>query len=157
MLTGRRVAFDVGRARIGVAISDFHSILASPAAKIDRGADLDGAVAKAAAVIAENEAVCVYVGYAVNLKNQSTESTHDSVAFAKLLADSVDVEVRLIDERMTTTSAAAALRSAGVSTRDQKSVIDSAAATIILEQALRIEKTTSALAGTIAKEIEVEE
>ena len=55
--------------------------------------------------------------------------------------------MRLIDERFTTTSASNSLRAAGHTAKDQKSIIDSAAAAIILEQALAVEKSTEAAPG----------
>lgn len=156
MRSGRRIAFDVGKARIGVAISDFHAILASPAPHIVRSADLAASVATAKNLISENDCVEAYVGLPLNLQNQATASTDDAIAFAKLLSDVVSINIRLIDERFTTASAASSLRAAGHTARDQKSIIDSAAAAIILEQALSLEKSTEAAPGKTIEEQEDE-
>ena len=152
MRSGRRIAFDVGKARIGVAISDFHAILATPAAHITRSANLAESVMAAKLLIEEHECVEVYVGLPVNLQNKATASTEDAVAFAKLLAEDSSLEIRLIDERFTTTSAANSLRAAGHTAKDQKSIIDSAAAAIILEQALALEKATDSAPGKTIQE-----
>lgn len=147
MRSGRRIAFDVGKARIGVAMSDFHAILATPVAHIPRTSDLVDSVNEAIALIAEHDCIEAYVGLPVNLQNRATASTDDAIAFARVLADRSSIEVRLIDERFTTTSAASSLRAAGHTAKDQKSIIDSAAAAIILEQALALEKTLEAAPG----------
>ena len=58
-----------------------------------------------------------------------------------------DLEVRLVDERMTTISASRQLHEAGRSARAQRQVIDQAAAVAILNQALDAERLTGARAG----------
>ena len=154
MRSGRRIAFDVGKARIGVAVSDYHAILASPADHIARTADLQAAVDAAATLIENESCIEAYVGLPVNLKNVATQSTEDSLAFAKALAEQVKIEVRLIDERFTTSTAASSLRMAGHSAKQQKSLIDSAAAAIILEQAMSEEKSKSVTPGLSIEEVE---
>jgi putative Holliday junction resolvase len=147
MRNGRRIAFDVGKARVGVALSDFHAILATPIAHLNRTADLAAIIAEASKLVTENEAIEIYVGLPLNLKNESTLSTEDAVAFAQALALQAEVSVRLIDERLTTTSAASALRSAGHAAKSQKGLIDSAAAAVILEQAISQEKLSNTAPG----------
>lgn len=147
MRSGRRIAFDVGKARVGVALSDFHAILATPIDHLTRSADLAALIAEASKVVTENEAIEIYVGLPLNLKNESTLSTEDAVAFARALALQVEAPVRLIDERLSTTSAASALRSAGHAAKSQKGLIDSAAAAVILEQAISQEKLSNMAPG----------
>lgn len=147
MRSGRRIAFDVGKARVGVALSDFHAILATPIAHLNRTADLAAVIAAASKIVAENDAIEIYVGLPLNLKNESTLSTEDAVDFARALALQAEVSVRLIDERLTTTSAASALRSAGHAAKLQKGLIDSAAAAVILEQAISQEKISNTAPG----------
>jgi putative Holliday junction resolvase len=147
MRSGRRIAFDVGKARVGVALSDFHAILATPMGHLTRTADLAAVIAEAKKIVTDNEAIEIYVGLPLNLKNESTLSTEDAVDFARALALQTDVAVRLIDERLTTTSAASALRSAGHAAKSQKGLIDSAAAAVILEQAISQEKLSNTAPG----------
>ena len=157
MRSGRRIAFDVGKARIGVAMSDFHAILASPAPHLVRSGSLQDCVVEARNLIDENHCIEAYIGLPVNLQNKATASTDDAIAFAQLLNEQVSIDVRLIDERFTTTSAASSLRAAGHTAKEQKSMIDSAAAAIILEQALSIEKATELAPGKTIEEHEGEE
>lgn len=153
MLVGRRFAFDVGKARIGVAASDAHAILCSPQPHIKRDGDIESSCTAALLLLHSEGAVCAYVGLPVNLQNKNTESTRDAIAFARLLQSRTEIPVRLLDERLSTTSAAASLRDAGHSARQQKGIIDSAAAAIILEQALTIEKQLEGFAGKLVNEM----
>jgi len=59
------------------------------------------------------------------------------------------VPVRLVDERMTTAQAARGLQAAGRNSRDGRSVIDQAAAVIIVQHALDTERATGTPPGTL--------
>ena len=60
--------------------------------------------------------------------------------FATRLAELTSADVRLIDERFSTTSASRALTGAGKSAKKQRPVIDQAAAVVILESALDVDR-----------------
>ena len=136
MRRGRRLAFDVGAARTGVAVCDPDCIFASPIGAID-------SIEAAQELIAEYNPIELYVGYPLNLRGESTASTTRAVEFAKQIAEASGLEVRLIDERLTTTTASSLLRAGGKNSRAAKPVIDAASATLILEQALALEKAGS--------------
>ena len=53
----------------------------------------------------------------------------------------LDVPVRLVDERLTTVTASRRLREGGRKAKQQRSVIDAAAAAAILEQAVALERS----------------
>jgi putative holliday junction resolvase len=59
------------------------------------------------------------------------------------------VEVRLVDERLTTVSASRQLRESGRRAKDQRSVIDAAAAVTILEHALAAERAQGVPPGEL--------
>jgi putative Holliday junction resolvase len=65
------------------------------------------------------------------------------------LAAAVQVPVRLVDERLTTVGAAERLRAAGKRTREQRGSIDAAAATLILEHALALERAKGSPPGEL--------
>lgn len=138
MLRGRRIAFDYGDVRIGVAISDPDSILASPLITLSSGDPK--LFAQIADLIAEHEPVGIYVGKPVNLSGQSSTSAQKASTFAKKLASEFKLPVTMIDERLSTVSATNAMRQSGVNAKDARSKIDMAAAVAILEQALAMEK-----------------
>jgi putative Holliday junction resolvase len=142
MRLGKRLALDVGKVRIGVAVCDSECILSTPLEAIKRSSDLSKTIAAISCLVDDLQVLEVYVGEPVSLGGQATESTQDARTVATELARNVSVPVRMVDERFTTVSAAAKLRSAGLSTREAKSHIDSASAVEILEMALRLERSS---------------
>ncbi|MCU1446573.1 Holliday junction resolvase RuvX [Cryobacterium sp.] len=155
MRTGVRVGIDVGTVRIGVARSDFHGMLATPVETVPRvkGAPA-GDLARVAHIVTELDAVEVIVGLPLALSGRHTASTEDAVGFADALAGTVPVPVRLVDERLSTVSAQAALRTSGRSTRTQRPVVDQVAATIILQHALDTERASGRPAGALVAQTE---
>jgi putative Holliday junction resolvase len=151
--SGRRAAIDVGKARIGIAASDLHGILASGLATISRSDDLAQAVQLVADSLSEVDPIEIYVGLPLNLRGEFTESTNDALHFAAELAKLVTSPIRFIDERMTTNTAANALKLSGRDSKSGRAVIDQIAATVILEQALSIEKSTGASPGQAIEDV----
>ncbi len=134
--TGRVLGVDVGSVRVGVALSDPTGTLASPLETLRRardGADLD----RLAALVVEHEVTEVVVGEPRHLSGASGASAEDASAYSQALADRIaDVPVYLIDERLSTVTAASHLRQGGIDSRNQRAVIDQAAAVVILQQYL---------------------
>ena len=145
---GVRVAVDVGSARVGVAASDPDGRLAFPVTVLRRdrrtGRDLDDLVA----FVSEREAIEVLVGLPQTLRGRDSSSTVDARDYAVALAGRVHpVPVRLVDERLSTVAAQRQLQAAGRDTKSSRSVIDAAAAVVLLEAALDRERHTGAPAG----------
>lgn len=140
---------DVGQARIGLAISDFHGILASPLATVQVTEDI-AIVSSEILDMAERdgELLEIYVGIPINLQGKSTASTHSALLFAEALASQTDTAVYLLDERMTTSLANTQLKEVGKSQKDARSKIDQMAAVAILEYALSVEKQSGQRPGT---------
>ncbi|CAB4801764.1 MAG: Holliday junction resolvase RuvX [Actinobacteria bacterium] len=135
---GRRIAFDYGDVRIGVAICDPDGMVATPLEVI---LSKDPAlIAKIRSLIEEYEPVKLYVGRPKQLSGSDSVAVDKALAFAEKLTSSFDIEILMIDERLSTVSAARNLREAGVDAKSAKSKIDSAAAVAILEQGLAIDK-----------------
>jgi putative Holliday junction resolvase len=87
-----------------------------------------------ASLVGELEVVEVVVGLPRTLANRTGSSADDAVAVAEALAGRIPpVPVRLADERLTTVSAARFLRDAGVRAKEQRGMIDQAAAVAILQ------------------------
>ena len=130
---GRRLGIDVGTVRIGVAVSDPDGILATPVETVrrDRG---DGHLRRLTTMVGELDIVEIVVGLPRTLADRAGASADDAVALAAAVAGRVgSVPVRLADERLTTVSAARSLREAGVRARQQRGMIDQAAAVAILQ------------------------
>jgi len=152
--SGRRLAIDVGKVRIGVAASDQHSILASGYETVPREVDVKPSLSRILEIINEVEPIEIYIGLPISMKGQTTESTRDAIDFARALADTCEIPIRCIDERMSTISATSALKLSGRSSKSGRKVIDQIAATVILEQAMEIEKLTSSIPGIALGEID---
>jgi putative Holliday junction resolvase len=84
----------------------------------------------------EYEPTKVYVGLPLNLSGELSESTTKAIAFSEFLSTVVTCPVELIDERLTTSSASTSLSQAGINAKDQRRMIDSQSAVVILESGL---------------------
>ena len=146
MRSGVRLGIDVGTVRVGVARSDLHGMLATPVETVARGA---GDIARIVAIVAELECLEVIVGLPLALSGQRTASTEDATGFAVKLANTLEIPVRHVDERLSTVSAQAALRSSGRSSKQGRPVIDQVAAVIILQHALDFERSRDTPPGVV--------
>lgn len=141
---GVRIGVDVGAVRIGIAKCDPDGILATPLTVVARG---EGDLNAIAALVKEHDAVEVLVGLPVSLKGSVGAAAVQAEEFARHLSRCVTVPIRMVDERFTTTTAHQAFRAAGRNTRETKSVVDAAAAALIVQNAIDFEKTTARPAG----------
>jgi putative Holliday junction resolvase len=147
MRRGRRLAIDVGDARIGVASCDPDGILATPVETVP-GRDIPAAHRRLRQLVEEYEPIEVVVGLPRSLKGGEGPAAVKVRGFAQELAKGIaPVPVRLVDERMTTVTASQGLRASGVKAKKGRSVIDQAAAVIILQQALESERVSGKAPG----------
>ena len=145
MRRGRRLGVDVGDARIGVAVSDPDGILATPVETVAAG---PGAIARLAELAREYEILECVVGLPTGLSGREGPAAVKVRTFCDALSVAIDpVPIRLFDERMSTITADSMLRHTGRSARGKRSVIDQAAATVILQTALDSDRTRGAAPG----------
>ena len=145
MRRGRRLGVDVGDVRIGVAVSDPDGILATPVETVAAG---PRAIGRLAELVREHEVLECVVGLPMGLSGREGPAAIKVRAFCAELATAIDpVPIRLFDERMSTISADAMLRHSGRSARGKRSIIDQAAATVILQTALDSERTRGSAPG----------
>ncbi len=138
MQRGRRIAFDYGDVRIGVAASDADSIICSPLTTLKSS---DKSLLKSITeIFLDIQPIQIFVGRPALLSGEDGAATEKAVAFADLLSGITDVEIIMVDERLSTVSAARNLREAGKNAKDSKESIDMAAAVGILEFAIDLEK-----------------
>jgi putative holliday junction resolvase len=154
MRKGKRLAIDVGTVRIGLASCDPDGILSSPISALSRSESSFESVQAIVSLVNELDVIEVLVGDPISLSGSATSSTRDARQLAAEIASVISVPVRLVDERLTTVSAQTKLRQSGISSRDAKSLIDSASAVEILEQALNTERSTGKAPGVLAVEID---
>ena len=139
MLRGRRIAFDYGDVRIGVALCDPDAILSSPLTTLQsKSKDLFTQIVN---ILEEAQPIMIFIGKPTLLSGLSGEAVQKVENFASELAKHTDIEIIFVDERLSTVSAMKNLQSAGVSAKDARNSIDSMAAVAILEQGLAITKS----------------
>jgi putative Holliday junction resolvase len=129
------LAVDLGRVRTGVAVSDLTGLIASPVGTIterdtEKLADMIAGMAK------EHGVSEIVVGHPRNMDGTRGESARLAESFAELLAKKTGLPVKLWDERLTTMSAIGILNETNVRGRKRKEVVDTVAATLILQDYL---------------------
>jgi putative Holliday junction resolvase len=140
---GRRLGVDVGSVRIGVAVSDADGTIAVAVETVSRGsARSDADLERLAILAADHDAIEVVVGLPISLSGTEGPAAVGVREYAGRLARKLPVPIRLVDERLTTADAQRALTDAGVSGKRSRTVIDQAAAAMILQNALDAERAT---------------
>jgi putative Holliday junction resolvase len=139
MQRGRRIAFDYGDVRIGVAICDPDAILSTPLTTLQsKSKDL---YAQINALLDEHEPVAIFVGKPTLLSGLAGEAVEKVFQFSYELAKHTNIEIIFVDERLSTVSAMKNLQSAGVNAKDARKSIDAMAAVAILEQGLAMTRS----------------
>ena len=139
MQRGRRIAFDYGDVRIGVALCDPDAILSTPLTTLQsKSKDLYSQIVT---LLNEHEPVAIFIGKPTLLSGLAGEAVEKVVHFSSEFAKNTDIEIIFVDERLSTVSAMKDLQSAGVNAKDARKSIDAMAAVAILEQGLAMTKS----------------
>lgn len=140
----RRLGLDLGKARIGLALSDPLGISARPLpplARRGKAADL-AALAEAVARHAVGELV---VGLPRNMDGSAGPAARAAGDFAEAARRALGLPVVLYDERLTTRAAEAALSEGGVRGRKRRALVDGVAAALILQGYLDRQRAASSV------------
>jgi putative holliday junction resolvase len=124
------LALDLGRVRIGVAISDELQSLAHPLETIPRDRQ---ATSRLAQIIRDKKVDHVVVGIPRQMNGQIGAAATEALRFVEKLRAILPCPVVTWDERLTTVAAHRALRDAGKKTRDTRGYVDQVAAQVILQ------------------------
>lgn len=127
----KALAIDVGTARIGVAFNQGSLVLA-----LDTINRSDSSAREIVEIAGAKSVDVIFVGLPVSLGGGQTRSTSNAILFARELAEIGNTPVRLVDERLSTVSAASRLRAAGKNSKESRGIVDAEAARVILETAL---------------------
>lgn len=138
MERGRRIAFDYGDARIGVAICDPDGILSTPLPFLD--AKHPKLIKHIEVLFVEFEPIAIYLGEPKHLSGTEGVAIEKVRNFAAALSEKFSLPIIYIDERLSTVDAQRRLREAGKNSKESKSLIDSMAAVAILEGGLARER-----------------
>jgi putative Holliday junction resolvase len=130
----RVMGLDLGTVTLGVAISDLMGMLARPLVTLRfANEDYADAIKQILPIIKEQDVKTIILGFPKHMNNSIGISAVRSQEFKVLLEAAADVEVLLVDERLSTVAAQRQLISADVSRKKRKQVIDQMAAVHILQ------------------------
>lgn len=133
---GSVIGFDFGLARIGVAVGELETGLASPLAVINEESS-EARFAAIASLLAEWRPVALVIGIPCHLDGTEHAMTARCRRFANQLRGRFALPVMEIDERLSSVAAEGELASAGIGDwRARKRAIDAVAARIILQNYL---------------------
>jgi putative Holliday junction resolvase len=124
------LALDLGRARIGVAISDELQLLAHPLETIRSDTR---ATSRLAEIVRQKNVDHVVVGLPRQMSGAIGAAAMEALQFVERLRAILPCGVTTSDERLTTAAAHRALRDAGKKTRYTKGYVDQVAAQMILQ------------------------
>ncbi len=129
------MAVDLGLKRTGLAVCDPKELLASPVGTLEEW-DLSRLAQRIADESKTRQVQMLVVGHPRNMDGSRGESAQRAEAFAHTLEELTGLPVQLWDERMTTVSAIGYLNQTDVRGKKRKRVVDTVAATIILQDFL---------------------
>lgn len=128
----RIMALDVGTKRIGVALSDFLHVIATPHSCIQRQPE-EKAIEEIQRIAKENHVEKIVVGLPKNMDGTIGFQGDDCINFSQKI---IGFDIILEDERLTSEEAEERLRSRKVDFRKNKGLVDIESACVILEQFL---------------------
>lgn len=132
---GRVLALDLGKKRIGLAISDPLGITAQGLPTLQR-TTIRADAAEIDRIAAEQGVTLILLGYPLHMDGREGRQVQYTREFAEYLTERTGREVRFWDERMTSIEAERVLKESGVSIAKRAKAVDRLAAQILLENFL---------------------
>ena len=129
----RYLGLDLGSRALGVAVSDKTGMIASSYKTIRHNEDYDELLYEVRSLVNELEIDAIVLGFPKNMNNTIGPKGELSLDFKSKLENMLSIPIILQDERLTTKSANDMLIGGNVSRKNRKKVVDSIAATIILQ------------------------
>lgn len=128
----RYLGLDLGSRTLGIAVSET-GLIASNYKTIRHEEEYDRLLDEVKALVEELKIDTVVLGFPKNMNNTIGPKGELSLEFKEKLEKIINIPVVLQDERLSTKSALDTLIKGNVSRKDRKKVVDSVAATIILQ------------------------
>lgn len=132
----RLAGVDVGKTRIGIALSDPTGTVASPLTVVQATGDLKADAATVADIGARHGAEGFVVGLPYTLTGREEAAAAEAARFAQALAEASGKPTVVWDERLTTAQAERAMLEDGVRRQARRERIDKVAAALILQSYL---------------------
>jgi putative holliday junction resolvase len=135
------MALDVGKKRIGVALTDELRLFASPHSSITLCSNRKAALNEIIALCKSSMVTTIVVGYPLNMQGEKTEQAIFTEKFTDALRKQIKEEndlthgihVTFIDERLTSVQAERHLSHSGKKNLERRKAKDQISASIILE------------------------
>jgi putative holliday junction resolvase len=135
----RILALDIGKRRIGIAVSDPLGFVARPVQTL-HAVSLNVDVAYIAQLAKELEAELIVLGDPIHMNGDPSTMSGRARKYGSMLAEQSGLPVVYWDERLTTVEAQRILQDSGVQPRQQRQQIDAVAAAVILQSYLNTQK-----------------
>jgi putative holliday junction resolvase len=135
----RTLGLDIGKRRIGVAVSDPLGMVARPVQTV-QSVSLNVDVARIAGIARELEAELIVIGDPIHMSGDPSTMSGRARKFGEQLAQLSGLPVVYCDERLTTVEAQRILQDSGVQPKKARQQIDAVAAAVILQSYLNTQK-----------------
>jgi putative Holliday junction resolvase len=132
---GRILALDLGKRRIGLALSDELGLTAQGLGTLER-TNMREDLAELTRLAAERGVALILMGNPIHMSGSEGRQSAWVREFAERLGAHSGLTVRLWDERLTTVEAERVLRESGISREKRRRAVDRLAAVILLESYL---------------------
>lgn len=132
----RYLGLDLGTKTLGLALSDQLGMIATSYKILRHNEDYDSLIPMLKEEIEKNDVTALVLGLPKNMNNSIGERGEIALNFKEKLENAFGLPVYMQDERLTTRQAESLLISNDTSRKKRKKVIDSLAATIILQSYL---------------------
>lgn len=129
------MALDIGKKRIGIALSDPLLITAQPFDTIERTPEKN-ALEKIENIIKEYNVNKVVAGLPLMMNGDFGEQAQDCKDFGEKLSQKIQIDVIFVDERLTSFQAEEILKAQKAKYTKNKGLVDKIAASIILQEYL---------------------
>ena len=139
----RYLGIDLGSKTIGLSLSDETLTIASVYKTIFfSNEDYTSTISEIIDIVKENNVKKIIMGFPKNMNNTLGERALITLEYKRLLEKALDIEIIMMDERLTSVISNSILIEADLSRKKRKKKVDSVAAQIILQSYLDKEKNS---------------
>jgi putative Holliday junction resolvase len=128
----RVAAVDLGKVRVGLAVSDELGALAHPRPPL-AGQNRKRLLAELSRLARDEKVERFLVGLPLDRMGAEGREADRARRFAQALADQTGRQVELVDERLSTVEATRRLREGGVNAKKGRQLVDGVAAAVLLQ------------------------
>src|ERR1700681_4107698 len=135
MMQSRVLALDLGKRRIGLALSDELGITAQGLETLERS-NIREDLARLAQLASEKNVALILMGNPLHMSGHAGRQAEYARDFGERLREATGLPIEYRDERLTTVEAQRVLRQSGISIQKRAKAVDRLAAVILLESYL---------------------